>query len=63
MRTVLKVSALAILLSLASCAHHGYGHDCGDKKQCQMKDGKKCGGDKEQCPMQKGEEKTEEVKK
>lgn len=62
MRTILKASALAILLSLASCAHHG---KCGgEKKQCDMKEGsKECCKDKGQCDMKKGETKTEEVKK
>lgn len=63
MKSILKLSALAILLTVTSCAHHG----CKDKSQCSMKDGKKeCCSNKEQCAMKKEEvkeTKTEEVKK
>ncbi|MEA9356648.1 hypothetical protein SHI21_10550 [Bacteriovorax sp. PP10] len=65
MKSILKLSALAILLTVTSCAHHGKCHD--DKSQCSMKDGKKeCCSDKGQCAMKKDESKetkTEEVKK
>lgn len=66
MKSILKLSALAILLTVTSCAHHGC-HGTKDKSQCSMKDGKKeCCGDKGQCEMKKEETKetkTEEVKK
>lgn len=64
MKSILKLSALAILLTVTSCAHHGKCHGNKDKSQCSMKEGKKeCCGDKEQCPLKKEEAKTEEVKK
>jgi len=64
MKSILKLSALAILLTVTSCAHHGKCHGSKDQSQCSMKDGKKeCCSDKEQCPMKKEEVKTEEVKK
>lgn len=62
MKTMLRVSSLAILLALASCAHHGKCH--GGKSQCDMKEGKKeCCKDKGQCDMKKEETKSEEAKK
>lgn len=61
MKSILKVSSLAILLALASCAHHGKCH--GDKGQCDMKKGEKECKCKDQCNMKKEEAKTEEVKK
>jgi hypothetical protein len=63
MKTILKTSAFAILLSLGSCAHHGGHGCCGDKKQCEMKEGKKSCPQGEQCDMKKDAPKTEEVKK
>lgn len=64
MKSILKLSALAILLTVTSCAHHGKCHGSKDKSQCEMKDGKKeCCSDKGQCAMKKEEAKTEEVKK
>ena len=50
MKSILKLSALAILLTVTSCAHHGKCHGNKDRSQCSMKDGKKeCCKDKEQC--------------
>ena len=65
MKSILKLSALAILLTVTSCAHHGGCHGKKDKSQCSMKEGKKeCCDDKGQCSMKKDEAaKTEEVKK
>lgn len=67
MKSILKLSALAILLTVTSCAHHGKCHGSKDQSQCSMKDGKKeCCSDKGQCSMKKEEAKetkTEEVKK
>ena len=58
-KTLLRVSALTVLLALTSCAHHKKCDGSGYKSQCAMKDGKKeC-----QCEMKKEEVKTEEVKK
>lgn len=61
MKSILKASVLAVLLTLTSCAHH---KNCcgGDKAQCEMK-GKECCKDKQQCDMKKEEVKAEEVKK
>ena len=56
MRSILKLSTLAILLTVTSCAHHGKCGGSQDRAQCSMKDGKKeCCKDKEQCPMKKDE--------
>lgn len=63
MKSILKVSALTVLLALASCAHHGKCHGEGDKSQCSMKEGKKECCCKDKCDMKKEETKTEEVKK
>lgn len=64
MKSILKLSALAILLTVTSCAHHGKCGGCKDKSQCSAKEEKKeCCSDKGQCPMKKEEAKTEEVKK
>ena len=64
MKSILKLSALAILLTVTSCAHHGKCGGCADKSQCSTKSEKKdCCGEKGQCPMKKEEAKTEEVKK
>ena len=68
MKSILKLSALAILLTVTSCAHHGKCHGNKERSQCAMKDGKKeCCSDKEQCPMKKdeaaGDKNVEEVKK
>lgn len=68
MKSILKISGLAILLTISSCAHHG---KCGgdkDKSQCSMKDEKKeCCKDKAQCPMKNNDAssdaKTEAPKK
>ena len=50
MKSILKLSALAILLTVTSCAHHGGCHGKKDRSQCSMKDGKKeCCDDKGQC--------------
>lgn len=59
MKSILKLSTLVVLFTLASCAHHGKG--CNG--QCDMKKGEKECQSKEQCPMKKDEVKTEEVKK
>lgn len=65
MKSILKLSALAILLTVTSCAHHGKCQGKKDSSQCSMKEGKKeCCDDKGQCSMKKDEAaKTEEVKK
>lgn len=67
MKSILKLSALAILLTVTSCAHHGKCHGDKNKSQCSMKGEKKeCCNDKGQCSMKKDEAKetkTEEVKK
>ncbi len=62
MKSILKASALAVLLTLTSCAHHKNCCSGGDKSQCEMKD-KECCKDKKQCDMKKEEVKAEEVKK
>jgi len=61
MKSILKASALAVLLTLTSCAHHK--NCCGDHKQCDMKENKECCKDSKQCDMKKDEAKTEAVKK
>lgn len=65
MKSILKLSALAILLTVTSCAHHGKCHGNKDNSQCSMKKEKKeCCDEKGQCSMKKDEAaKTEEVKK
>lgn len=68
MKSILKLSVLAILLTVTSCAHHGKCHGKKDSSQCSMKDGKKaCCDDKGQCSMKKNEaadeNKTEEEAK
>ena len=68
MKSILKLSVLAILLTTTSCAHHRKCDSHKGKSQCAMKEGKKeCCSDKEQCPMTKSEgtsdDKVEESKK
>jgi len=68
MKSILKLSALAILLTVTSCAHSGKCSGGKEGSQCSMKDGKKeCCKEKEQCTMKKDEAakevKAEEVKK
>jgi hypothetical protein len=64
MKSILKLSALAILLTVTSCAHHEKCYGDKEKSQCSMKGEKKeCCDDKGQCSMKKDEAKTEEVKK